>query len=309
MESKDFSPLEYRGVTYNHSSLKFHYEEWDEEKLKWRHKWTTQYLDGTKRDFFEYDNHRQDGVFMILDCLNVTNNNRLDEIHPHLNVYCNEYVDKYTPVEPSWTHGWINPIFEKGGFGERFGAGMDNPRHNFIFQDTHVVFDGRPNFYISYTNLVDFDKPIEHESKFLKAFAGYHPSDELEDLYIKQHPYFCARTLGELFKLIIDWDLAYHHFNNKENIAIICHKILGSIDMPIDVYNDLAYKMPDSVVSKYLKGHDNPTDIGERPKTPESAINWFREKYWDLRNTVDHSIHNTGDVVENHYFIRDFIVR
>ena len=309
MESKDFSPLKYRGIFFNENKFRFHYEEWDEQKNKWRHKWTTEYLDGTKRDFFAFDNERQNGVFMILDCKDATLNSRLSEIHKHLNIVCNTYVGKYAGVEPNWADDWLNPIFEIGGFGEKFGASIENPKHNFVFQDTHIVFSGRPNFYISYTNLADLNKPVDHENKFLNVAMGYEVSDELEDLYIKQHPHFCARTLGELFRLIIDWDLAYHHFNNKENIAYICHKILGSIEMPHEIYEDICNNIPDSVVAKYIKGDPDACNMGERPKTPESVIDWLRDKYWDLRNTLNDDVPNVGEVVENHYYKRYFITK
>lgn len=311
-ESINFNPLKYRGWGLRQNNFETEiFTEFNFDKQKWNHQWlTTNISKNIKENFFEADNTRENGFFMILDCLNAPQHQRASEIHTHLDIYCDPFIDKYYRVEPNWQPGVVNKIFEKDGFAAKYGASIENKNHNFVFQDTHVVFDGKPNFAISYTNLVDLNKKNNYNKDATyaqKTMYEYEICDDLEDWYIKQSPNFCARTMGELLRLIIDWDLAYHHFNNRENIAYICHKIMGSINMPIEIYNEIVKLMPESVVVRYIKGYTNALELGDRPKTPESVIEWLNEKYWELRYTYNDEFHNTGDVDDNHYYNRIFM--
>jgi len=306
VETKDFSPLKFRGLNYIGEWFKDQYQYWNEDLQKWVHNWTFEYLDRTPRDFFEFDNDRKNGVFMILDCVDASDATTIKDVLKASDMRCLPFIDKYCAVGPHWEGpDWVNPIFRPGGFGEKFGGSMNNKNYNFIFQDEHIIFDGRPYFYIGYTNLVDLNKKIEGLPPVESVLFGYEISDELEDIYIKQHPHFCARTLGELFRLIIDWDIAYHLFNNKENIAIICHKIMSGIDMPLEIYNEIYNQIPPSTVARYISGDPSPLDLGERPKTPEIVIKWFKEKYMELRHTVDDSKHNVSNFNDSHYCKKD----
>lgn len=296
LENFENSPLKYPGLGFGSELFKHRREEWNQEKQKWQHKWVSEYLDGTQRNFFDFDNERTNGVFMIMDCLDCHNNNKESEIYTVYNVDCDGYIDKFVQVQPSWEPGWIDPVFRDDDFGLQFKASSSNDKRNFLFQDMHIVYDGKPNFYITYTNIIDFDKPTDKDGFLL----FYEVSNELEELYITQQPHYCARTLGELFKLIIDWDLAYHHFGNRENIAVLCHKIISTIEMPMNIYNLLCNEMPDSVIAKYIKGIANPTELGPRPTTPQVVIDWFKEKYWDLRHTKNDSFLNTNSPIEDH---------
>jgi len=83
----------------------------------------------------------------------------------------------------------------------------------------------------------------------------------------------------------MDWDICYDTFNSRENMAILSHNVMMSIDMPKDIYEEIYQSMPDTVLRKFLLSSESVFDYGERPQTPESVINWLKEKYWDLRWT------------------------
>jgi len=317
-ESINFNHLKFRGwnLKDNNYSTEI-YTNYDHESGRWYHRWVDGSQSRNFKNFFELDNTRQNGVFSVYQCLNCSEKQRGSEVYSDFNIYCDPFIDKYMPAHPEWVEGFINPLFREGSYAENFGASKDNPMRNHIMQNEFVIFDGKPNFYISYMDLVDMNKEntsldndwesSDNDAYYNKVLRKYKISHELEDWYIKQRPHHCARTLGELFKLIIDWDLAYHHFDNREKIAVLCHNVMGSINMPVEVYNEIVQKMPPSVVVKYIKGDPAPLDLGDRPKTPDLVIEWFKNKYWDLRYTYNDSIHNTEDVIENHTYTKVFI--
>lgn len=312
IESKDFSILKYRGWGLSENGpLRKQFIYWDENRQKWGHSWLEKKLDLSLFDFFLQDNDRENGFFMILQCLDVPHLNRASEARNDINIYCDPPIDRYISAEPHWQDtDWVNPIFRPGSFAEKFGVTMDNPKFNWVFSYNHVVYSGKPQFFIEYTNLVDLTKKIEYAEDDPRSVVDLFPYEvcpELEEWYIKQNPHFCARNLAELFRLIIDWDLAYHHFGNREIMGTLCHAILGTIDMPPEIYDLIYSSIPESVVSRYLRGNINAAELGEKPVSPPELLNWCKEKYWDLRDTHIDELHNVGDINDNHYCNRIFI--
>jgi hypothetical protein len=307
-ESRDFNILKCRGwgskpTPFVQSRLTF----WDNEKEKWAHSWIREDLNGNLRDFFDHDNIRTNGFYMILKCLDATSYNKGSDVDKNQKIICDPFIDKYYPVQPCWPKETKYPPFKEFEFPAQFGVTELNDQYNWVFQNLEIIYDGRPNFYIDFTNLVNLNKKDESASGFAKWLAPYEVSDELESWFMKIPPHNCARTLGELFKLIIDWDLAYHEFGNREEIAILCHKIIGSINLPIELYELIIKETPDSIVRRYLKNDKNALELGDRPETPQILIDWCKEKYWDLRYTSMDEIHNTPDVDDKHYYKRSIV--
>jgi hypothetical protein len=307
-ESKDFNILKCRGwgskpKAFVHSQLTF----WNDEREKWAHSWIKEDLNGNQRDFFGDDNKRTNGFYMILKCLDAINYDRGSDVDANLKIVCDPFIDKFYPVQPCWPSESKNPPFRGFEFPAQFGVTEDNPRYNWVFQNLEVIYDGKPNFYIEFTNLADLNRIDESATGVAKLLSPYEVSEELESWFMKIPPHNCARTLGELFKLIIDWDLAYHEFGNREEIAILCHKILGSINLPVELYELIIKETPDSVVRRYLKNDKNALEAGDRPVTPQKLIDWCREKYWDLRHTSIDEIHNTPPVDDSHYRRRSLV--
>lgn len=309
-ESENRNPLLFKGrwIDGEDSKIAEIMTAWDMPRRKWFHKWLKYDLDGNEICFFEFDNQRTNGLFFINKALPALDKNKASDIHSNFNVVCNPIIDRYISVHPDWQPGWENPIFSEGSFAEQFGSGQDNPRRNSIFQDYHNVFDGHPYFYIEYTNLCDLNNMIKvadpGDPLLLNCYAI---SDELEDWYLKQRPHHCARTMGELLRLIIDWDLAYHHFGNREEVAILSHKILGTIDMPIEIYEAIIEQIPPSIVVRYIKNDPDLFNFGERPKTPQIVSDWLREKYWSMRQHIYDEFLNVSEMDENHYCHRNLI--
>jgi hypothetical protein len=139
-----------------------------------------------------------------------------------------------------------------------------------------VILDFAPDFFIIYSEVQEkeynvlkrnYDELPEWQQKAIDNdwinSDNYVQSEYLENQLIALHPQRHARTLGELFKLIIEWSIVNKDpFNNTEVQSVISSKILELMDMPENVYQELLNSFPDTHVSLYLQG--NP-DATQRP--------------------------------------------
>lgn len=105
-------------------------------------------------------------------------------------------------------------------------------------------------------------------------------SEYLENSLISLHPQRHARTLGELFKLIIEWDMVSKPpFNNNEVQSVISSKILEKLEMPADVRQELIESYPDTHVAMYLQGNpearNRPSGV---PNITPLFEDWIEEK-------------------------------
>jgi hypothetical protein len=281
---------------------------WDNDRKKWYHYW----VDGINEDnknFFEKENERNSGLFCLYAAREQLSGLTPKQVFNHVDVFCDNPFKKWHDVHPNWSEGYINPLFEVGGFGAPYGAEITNPNHSLVMQKRKMIYDGSPYFFVSHCDFVDVNKPKVHPegtSEFQTRLDLYEHSVELEDLYMLQHPFHAGRTLGELFKLIMDWDICFNSFNNREPMAILCHNVMMSIDMPADIYEIIYKEIPNTVIYKYLKNEENAMNFGPRPQTPTEAVQWFKEKYWDLRNTK-FDIPNITSLNEHYYRRRTLI--
>jgi len=135
------------------------------------------------------------------------------------------------------------------------------------------IIDCAPDFYIiysewqedeldimkrNYENLEEWQQKAIDNNWIPEGSMGL--SSYIEENLISLHPQRHARTLGELFKLIIEWDIVSKApFNNSEIQSTISSKILEILNMPNDVKTELMDNYPDTHVAMYLKGNPNAT--------------------------------------------------
>lgn len=106
-----------------------------------------------------------------------------------------------------------------------------------------------------------------HFSLFLDEMFHYHPQS-------------LARTLHELFRLIIEWAYAHTEFGNNELAAKRCYELLQHLNMPNNVREDLINHVPPQAVELYIRGEDpfqaTSFDIITDPPCPESFDVWYQ---------------------------------
>lgn len=267
---------------------------WHQEKKRWGHYGIP--------EFIINDNNRKNGVLFISKAIiNSAFNNASDYVYG-MNVVCLPKSYKYIDVHPDWEPGYTYPIYRET-FGKKYGITKDNPDLFYSHKNYAIIFDGAPFFFIHHSNLCDLNKKISPTKSHHLVHNIYEISEELEYEYLHQYPYISARNMGELFRLIIDWDILFHKYENRENTAITCHNILGSINLPENIYNDVYnHSNPSLAYRKHVCGETEPL-LGEVIETPGSLLVWLAEKYWDLRYLKHHNNTNLVDVNENHYLL------
>jgi hypothetical protein len=266
---------------------------WNQERKMWGHSGI--------EDHILNQNNRDSGIYFISKAIRVTDQEYASDFVKELNVQCNGRAYKYVDVHPDWDEDFIYPVFRET-FAAKYGVLNSNPDRFHCYENYIMPFDGAPYFFVHYSNLCDLNKKrnLQDKHEVVKDHL-YEVSVEFEKELICQHPYIAGRTLSELFKLIMDWDICYHLFNNRENTAILCHDIMSTIDMPKDICDEIYKNTPPSIIEKYLMGDQKCLDIGDRPSENESVMEWFAEKYWSLRYLKHHEHSNIKEVNKNHH--------
>jgi hypothetical protein len=265
---------------------------WDQERGKWGHIGVPPWILGERE--------RDNGFYFISKAkMNESFNDASDYVNG-MNVVCLPKSYVYVDVHPDWEPGFIYPIFRET-YGKKYNILNSNPERFYSHKNYVIIFDGAPYYFIQHVNLCDLNKPIKKNNAHHDVHNIYEISVDLENEHIAQYPFICGRTMSELFKLIIDWDLEYHYSNDRSNTATICHNILSTIDMPDDIYKEIYDTTPESILRRYLNGDSEYYNIGQRPITSEKILEWAAEKYWNLRYLKHHQNLNIKEYNLDHY--------
>lgn len=105
--------------------------------------------------------------------------------------------------------------------------------------------------------------------------------DDMTNPIYHMHPQTAGRTPHELFRLIIEWAWAHTTLGNNEPAAISCHNVLRSVQMPIEVRNELMEHVPAQSVERYIRGLDpfvsTNYDIYEDQPMPPLFAAWINQ--------------------------------
>lgn len=108
---------------------------------------------------------------------------------------------------------------------------------------------------------------------------------EDEELAISQMHTDCARTLQELFKLMLEWDWAYTELGNREVTAALCHDMLGVLGIPESAKLWLNAEVPAEKVGRFMAGLPNARErsTDPLPDIPDEFSEWLYEKVTKTR--------------------------
>jgi hypothetical protein len=106
--------------------------------------------------------------------------------------------------------------------------------------------------------------------------------NELNDRNYKDWPirvYYC-RTFAHAVKMAYEWNLLNQDpWNSESNIAVRCNQAFTDWGIPQDALDELAESQPDTVLSLYLSGDEDPRkSIEENSIVPEKFKKWFMSK-------------------------------
>lgn len=106
-------------------------------------------------------------------------------------------------------------------------------------------------------------------------------NEEDEKACLMQRHSDCAKTIQEIFKLMLEWDFAYTELGNRELVAESCHGMVGSLGIPDAIKNWLLSDLPDEKVAKFIKGDTNANEPAPRSDIPDLSDEfntWVCEK-------------------------------
>jgi len=97
----------------------------------------------------------------------------------------------------------------------------------------------------------------------------------------------CARTLQEVFRLLLEWDFAYTHLGSTERIAEVSHGIVEVLEIPEPIKSWILTEVPMEKVSRFLAGMSNAqerTEISQIPALSDEFSEWLYGKISTTRS-------------------------
>lgn len=97
----------------------------------------------------------------------------------------------------------------------------------------------------------------------------------------------CARTLQEVFRLLLEWDFAYTNLGNRERIAEVSHGIVEVLEIPQSIVDWILTEVPGDKVSRYLAGDPNAqqrANIADIPPLSDEFSEWLYDKISSTRS-------------------------
>ena len=211
--------------------------------------------------------------------------------------------DMWEICPPDYKPGVTPELFQDLNIFKDFGADItdsltDGNRGWHAISKLLYMFDGSPYFYIVHIELMNlaaghpqFDNVWEHSTGF-------------EEFIRKLPPARVAHSLAELFRLITEWDWAYHYLDSRDDMAVLSHNTLAVLGMPSDIYDALIAGVDEGPLARWLNGDTDAYSLpDERSPIPSIVQDWINERIWDFRHRIEPAPFNGVPFDENHYRI------
>ena len=110
----------------------------------------------------------------------------------------------------------------------------------------HVRFDNMTAIFpvieaVPYGHIMYFE--LDNEADEIATIEGFHT----------EH----ARTIQEIFRLLLEWDYAYTELGSTEQVASVCHGMVQVLDIPESIKNWILTNVPPEKVGRFLSGDTN----------------------------------------------------
>jgi len=106
----------------------------------------------------------------------------------------------------------------------------------------------------------------------------------------------CARTLQEVFRLLLEWDWAYTELGNREKPAIVSHGIVETLEIPDSIKDWILNNIPDEKVARFIKGIENAQDRTSDvvPLLTDEFSEWLHSKISTTRSIGAYDADRSG---------------
>lgn len=111
-------------------------------------------------------------------------------------------------------------------------------------------------------------------------------NEETELQASKQHFSTCARSIQELFRLMLEWEFAATTLGSTEDVAITSKNMLQVLDMPQNIREWIITEVPPEKVARYLAGDTNAQErtTDPIPDLSQEFYDWAHNKIQQCRS-------------------------
>ena len=200
----------------------------------------------TKNELIQFLDNQQDGLFAICSA---------------------KKIDDYSHEQRC----------DAGNWGPAAAIKNIDSRFNLIF-GSEIVKD--VNQLEEYRTLYDFS-PYGYLIYIKLRFSGAPGTHDLESekfLLNQQNPPLGAKSIGNLFKLIIEWAKVkdYPWDNVEDPASEVCSKFLETTKMPQEIINYIESNYQDMQIYRYLKGSTDARNQEQvNNQIDAGTLNWF----------------------------------
>lgn len=136
------------------------------------------------------------------------------------------------------------------------------------------------NHYIAFGDLAAIFPVIEAlPYGHIMYFELLNPENEVKA--IQEVHSDCARTLQEVFRLLLEWDFAYMTLGSTERIAEVSHGIVEVLEIPESIKDWILTEVPAEKIVRFIEGNPNAqqrADIEEIPPLSDEFSEWLYDK-------------------------------
>lgn len=180
---------------------------------------------------------------------------------------------------------------------------MEEVTHGTDSISTFVLENATVDTPARYPKITKHFTPIDLSPVAMITYQEY--AEEDHDVFadaMKIHPQCAARTIDELFRLIVEWAWSYTELGNTEPMAALCHDILRVLQMPLNVREDLLSLKPQPVARFILGDTDALVERDDPDQMPESFRLWISDVYYKYRSrTADSPLNVNIDSIKESY--------
>lgn len=156
---------------------------------------------------------------------------------------------------PQGFHRWL---------GSQCTCGSTEPPHG-LTGHHYVRFDNMKAIFpvieaVPYGHIMYFE--LDNEADEIATIEGFHT----------EH----ARTLQEIFRLLLEWDYAYTALGNREDVASVSHGMVQVLAIPESIKTWILDAIPAEKVGRFLSGEPN-ARIRVDPSTIPALTDEFSE--------------------------------
>lgn len=147
---------------------------------------------------------------------------------------------------------------------------------------TDPIFGTTRSHVASLSNMKILRIPMQTSKGFV-IYIELHSQELEQQAFVL--PQNTARTLQELFKLMLEWEWAYTELGSRDIHAVLAYELLGALGLPSELREWLWTEVPEMRVAKYLKGDINARERANPEDIPDMTLDFDAWCWHNIQRT------------------------